>query len=151
MFRAFLTMFCLWMALLPAYAQVYRWVDEKGVTHYGERAPQGRKAQEVQNKLANPASAKSASAKPPNWQDQESEFQGRRLKAEQAAQAEAKKQAQEANQRQACNEARDNLARMRASSRMYKLNEKGERAYESEQQRDATIARYEQLIATRCR
>ena len=151
MFRTLLKMFCFWLVLLPAYAQVYRWVDEKGVTHYGERAPQGRKAQEVENKLANPPGAKSASAKPPSWQDQESEFQGRRLKAEQAAQAEAKKHAQEANQRRACNEARDNLVRMRASSRMYKLNEKGERVYESEQQRDATIARYEQLIATRCR
>ena len=151
MFSALLKIGCLWLLLLPAYAQVYKWVDEKGVTHYGQRAPQGSKAKEVDDKLANPAGAKSGSAKEPSWQDQESEFQGRRIKAEQAAQAEAKKQAQEANLRIACNEARDSLARMKASSRTYKLNEKGERVYNSEQERDAAIARQEQLIATRCR
>ena len=151
MFKALLKVFCLWLALLlPAAAQVYKWVDEKGVTHYGERAPQGRKAREVQDKLANPAGAKSATAKEPSWQDQESEFQGRRIKAEHAAQAEAKKQAQEANLRRACNEARDTLTRMKATSRMYKLNEKGEREFQSDQERDAAISRQEQLIATRC-
>jgi hypothetical protein len=38
----------------PALAQVYKWVDERGVTHYGERPPQGRKASEVPNKLGSP-------------------------------------------------------------------------------------------------
>ena len=151
MFKALLNLFCLSLVLLPAHAQVYRWVDERGVTHYGERPTQGHKAQQVQDKLANPAAAKSANSKPPSWQDQESDFQGRRIKAEQAAEAEAKKKSQEADQRRACIEARDNLVRMRASSRMYKLNEKGERVYESEQDRDAAIARYEKLIAARCR
>jgi len=39
---------------VPALAQVYKWVDEKGVTHYGERPPQGSKASEVPNKLGSP-------------------------------------------------------------------------------------------------
>ena len=51
-------------------AQVYKWVDERGVTHYGERTPQGRKGQEVQNKLANPAPGPGA-GKAPSWQEQE--------------------------------------------------------------------------------
>src|SRR5215470_8947134 len=38
----------------PAFAQVFKWVDERGVTHYGERPPQGAKAREVQDKLASP-------------------------------------------------------------------------------------------------
>src|SRR5260221_3402822 len=40
----------------PALAQVYKWVDERGVTHYGERPPQGGKASEVPDRLASPPS-----------------------------------------------------------------------------------------------
>lgn len=35
-------------------AQVFKWVDERGVTHYGERPPQGRKASEVPDRLGSP-------------------------------------------------------------------------------------------------
>jgi hypothetical protein len=38
----------------PAFAQVYKWVDERGVTHYGERPPQGSKANEVPSRLGSP-------------------------------------------------------------------------------------------------
>jgi len=41
-------------AAAPAFAQVFKWVDERGITHYGERPPQGAKATEVQDKLASP-------------------------------------------------------------------------------------------------
>jgi len=42
------------VAAAPASAQVFKWVDERGITHYGERPPQGAKATEVQDKLASP-------------------------------------------------------------------------------------------------
>ena len=45
---------------VPAFAQVYKWVDERGVTHYGERPPQGRKSTEVPHKLGTPAAPASA-------------------------------------------------------------------------------------------
>ena len=32
---------------LPAFAQVYKWVDEKGVTHYGQRPPADNKGQKM--------------------------------------------------------------------------------------------------------
>jgi len=41
-------------AAAPALGQVYKWVDERGVTHYGERPPQGGKASEVPDKLGSP-------------------------------------------------------------------------------------------------
>src|SRR5258706_13780417 len=40
----------------PALAQVYKWVDERGVTHYGERPPKGGKASEVPDRLRPPPS-----------------------------------------------------------------------------------------------
>lgn len=36
------------LAMVPAEAsKIYKWVDEKGVTHYGEKAPEGTKAATV--------------------------------------------------------------------------------------------------------
>src|SRR6267154_5920581 len=55
LFRA-LPHFLIFLAVAaPAFAQVYKWVDERGVTHYGERPPQGSKASEVPDRLASPA------------------------------------------------------------------------------------------------
>src|SRR5258705_5647409 len=56
LFRA-LPRFLIFLAVAaPALAQVYKWVDERGVTHYGERPPQGGKASEVPDRLASPPS-----------------------------------------------------------------------------------------------
>src|SRR5258708_36784377 len=57
LFRA-LPHFLIFLALAaPALAQGYKSVDERGVTHYGERPPQGRKASEVPDRLASPPPA----------------------------------------------------------------------------------------------
>src|SRR5882672_6266397 len=55
LFRALLHFLAFMTLAAPAFAQVYKWVDERGVTHYGERPPQGGKASEVPNRLASPA------------------------------------------------------------------------------------------------
>ena len=137
----------LWALLVPAYAQVYKWVDEKGVTHYGERPPQGKNAREVEQRLGNPAPAPGNSARQ-NWKDKDLEFRGRRIEAEQA---EAKQQQQEAANRQACNQARDRVAQMKTARRMYRLNEKGERVYQSDEEHQTAIAQLDRMVSERCR
>ena len=54
LFRALLHFLILATAVAPAFGQVFKWVDERGVTHYGERPPQGGKASEVPDKLGSP-------------------------------------------------------------------------------------------------
>ncbi len=137
----------LWALLVPAVAQVYKWVDEKGVTHYGERAPQGSKAEDVQQRLGKPGVAPGKAAQP-GWQEQDLEFRKRRIQAEQT---ESKNKQREDSQHQACNQARDQLAQMKSMRRMYRLDEKGERVYQSDEERGAAIARLEQQISERCR
>jgi hypothetical protein len=143
----------LWALLTPASAQIYKWVDEKGTTHYGERPPQGRAAREIEQRLANPAPApekavQAEKAAQPNWQDKELEFRGRRIEAEQADAAQKQK---EAANRQACNQARDRLAQIRMARRTYRLDENGERVYQSEEEQKALIAQQEQLVSEHCR
>jgi hypothetical protein len=137
----------LWALLVPAGAQVYKWVDEKGVTHYGERPPQGKKGETVEQRLANPAPAQGMPAQP-GWKEQDIEFRKRRIEAEQA---EAKGKQRDASQRQACNQGRDQLAQLKAARRVYRLDDKGERVFQSDEDRNASIARLEQLVAERCR
>ena len=136
----------LWALLLPAAAQVYKWTDEKGVTHYGERPPQGKNAEKVEQRLANPGPVPGKAAQP-SWQDKELEFRGRRVEAEQT---EAKQKQQEDANRQACNQARDRLAQAKSARRWYRLDEKGERVYQGDEEQKASIAQLEQLIAQRC-
>jgi Domain of unknown function (DUF4124) len=128
---------------LPADAQVYKWVDEAGVTHYGERPPQGRKAPALPSVPAGPAPAARS-----GWQEQERAFEQRRVEA---AQAEANAKQQQAALKQYCNQARDQLVRMKAAGRLYRLDENGQRVFESDAERDTAIARQEQQIAQRCR
>ena len=137
----------LWALLAPAVAQVYKWVDDKGVTHYGERAPQGRKADEVQQRLANPGSSPGGAAQP-SWKEQDLAFRKRRIEAEQA---EVKEKQREAAQREACNRGRDQLAQLRGARRVYRMDEKGERVFQTDEERKASIERLEQLVSERCR
>lgn len=137
----------LWALLVPAMAQVYKWVDEKGVTHYGERPPLGKKAEEVGQRLANPGPPPGKAAQP-SWKDQDLEFRRRRIETEQT---EAKDKQRDASQREACNQARDQLAQIRSARRLYRLNENGERVFQSDDERNASTARLEQLLAERCR
>lgn len=137
----------MWALLAPATAQVYKWVDEKGKTHYGERAPQGKKAQEVGQRLANPGPAPGKAAQP-DWREKDLEFRGRRIEAEQA---QTKQEQRETANHQACNQAQDRLAQIKSARSVYRLDEKGERVYQSDDEHRALIAQMERLISERCR
>ena len=136
-----------WALLISASAHVYKWVDEKGRTHYGERPPQNAKAQEVEQRLATPGRA-AGKADPSNWKEKDLEFRDRRIQAEQA---ETKQKQQEAVALQACNQARDALAQMKSARRMYHLDEKGGRVFQDEVEHQASIAQMERRVAQHCR
>lgn len=50
---------CLLALLLatPAAAEVYKWVDEQGVTHYSQQPPPGAEAQVIDPNIARPSDA----------------------------------------------------------------------------------------------
>jgi hypothetical protein len=141
-----LTFCLLWALVVPATAQVYKWVDEKGTIHYGERPPPDKKAQELEQHQANPGLAP-GKAEQPSWKDKELEFRSRRIETEQA---EAQRKQREDAQRQACNQARDQLGQMKLARRLYHLDDKGERVFQSDDERSASIAHQEQQVAQRC-
>jgi hypothetical protein len=132
-------------------APVYKWVDEKGVTHYSEAPPRDRKAQEVG---VQPAPAGKASQPPATnkWDDQEREFQRRRVEREEARrkkEAEDTKANREAKEN--CLVAQEQLHKLERGVPVYSINEKGEREYMDDKARAEELALAKKDIETYCK
>jgi hypothetical protein len=149
-FNALLMICWLSIVAVPAAAQVYKWVDDKGVTHYGERPPQGKDARALESRPAAspPPPATSPGSGAQDWQAKEQDLRRRRVAAEQA---EDRQKQQDKATATWCSQARDQLKQLQAAGSVYHLNDKGERVFQSDAERNATLARYEQQIAQHCR
>ncbi|TMH26100.1 MAG: DUF4124 domain-containing protein [Betaproteobacteria bacterium] len=151
LFRALLHFLIFLAAAAPAFAQVYKWVDERGVTHYGERPPQGSKASEVPNRLASPAPG-GAAAEANNPKDPSPEQSQARPKDQDARQSptktESRQDVEAAKRQQLCNQQRALLERLKQSPPSFTLNEKGEQI---PLDNSAAIARQEKFAAEQCR
>src|SRR5260221_8137588 len=150
LFRALLHFLILLATAAPAFAQVYKWVDEGGGTRYGEGPPQGGKASEVPNRLASPApggvtGSQGNSASNPRQGESPRKDQEPRPGTVQTEQTADK---QTIRRQEQCNQQRDLLARLKQSPPSFTLNEKGERV---QTDNSNTIARQEKLVAEQCR
>ena len=108
----------------PAHA-IYKWVDEKGVTHFSEYPPpDGTKVQKIEPKVTPPSS----DAKPlESWKQREQESRKNR-----------------------CTYARRELHVLEKQVPIYTINEKGDKVYMEDKDRPAQIARYKQAVAEYC-
>ena len=110
----------------PAYAEVYRWVDEHGNVHFGDRPP-GEQAEAVElDERALNVQEVSGERLEQQKKILDAYAEERRVRKEQAEQAAA----QAAERRQACHEVRDQLRQMRDGGFVwYELDTDGERVY----------------------
>ena len=119
----------------PAYAELYKWVDEQGKVHYSDQPASGKVKSEKKLEIRNqPAAAPAASANK-SWQEKNLEYKKRQSSA---ADAEAKKQkeAQEAKAKiENCDKAKKNLKTLEDGVRIYSYNDKGERSSMDDAQR----------------
>jgi hypothetical protein len=165
LFRALLHFLFFVAAAVPAFAQVYKWVDERGVTHYGERPPQGSKASEVPNRLASPAPAggEANNAKDPSGEASKPKDlnagqgparpkdQGLRPgpgKGQAPSRGPSTQEAEATKRQLLCDQQRALLERLKQSPPSYTLNDKGERV---PLDNSAAIARQEKFAAEQCR
>ena len=107
---------------------MYKWVDEKGTTHFSEHPPpDGRKASKVEPKVTPPSAPAAASRdNPQKWREQEADFRKRQLERSQREQADARDSAERAQQ---CSDARRRLAHYESMNRIFVTNEDGTRVY----------------------
>lgn len=135
--------------LIPALAQaqsVYRWTDENGVTHYGDREPTGRAADKV-NIRTGQSSGQPAQQSSPQEQvraldEQQAEHTRR---ANETAAEEARRKQREAN----CATARSNLQVLRTNARI-RIEEDGEQRYLTPEEIDTQTTRFEEIAAENC-
>ena len=120
------------LAQSASYAGVYKWIDDNGQVHYGEK-PGNTDAERVtirQNETTKPR----AIDKPEKDADESDKKQ-----AEQQGEPEIVPPSKK-EKRKLCNEARSDLAAINSRGRLREINEKGEYSYLSEKQRQQRVS-----------
>jgi hypothetical protein len=137
------------VSLFPAcaIAQMYKCVDERGVTHYSDKPSPGCKGSEVDIRGSPPVSG-TAPRSAPDLSRQETEFQRRRIARERE---EEKAAAQRAALERRCAAMHAELQRLGSMRRLVTVDAKGERTYVDDATRDARMASLKAEIDRQCR
>jgi hypothetical protein len=125
-------------------SQVYKWVDDKGVTHFGANPPQGQAATSVNTIIAQPKAPAAATKLTAPAVDSSNAEQ-------QAIDAKVKQQvAKDAAERKAyCESVRTNLAQLQNNPRL-RTEVNGEQVRLGEDERQAKIAETQKAIKDNC-
>ena len=133
-----------------ATADIYKWTDEDGQIHYGEK-PKGNSAKTI----ATPGYNKQPVAPPPDekqrlenirkWTDarQEEREEEKRRKAE--------LKAKKAERTKKCNRMKNEITDLDQGGRRYRLNENGQRYYYSDKDIEVKKDKLRQSIKKNCR
>ena len=133
------------LAASLCHAELYRWVDEHGQTHFGDQ-PQHRQPHEIAVRPA-PAAPQDPGRRMDKTRRLLNAFQ---IERQQAREEKAKRQEEMEKRRRKCIQARDNLRQYSESGNIYRLDESGKRVYLSEQQRAGVIHRHQEAVADWC-
>jgi len=142
------------LAALPAGSiaeTMYKWVDEKGVTHYSsDPPPEASKARKI-DVQPTPPSVPSAPQSAASWKDRARELENERRDKEQAeAKAGDAQKRQEAQRRDRCRRARVAIDQLNAGVPLYRYDAKGERQYVTDEQRAAEMESAKKAAAESC-
>lgn len=134
------------LSAAPVHAQMYKCVDERGVTHYTDKPRPGCKGGEVDIRPAPPISGKVQEHKE-DLVGAEREFRRRQIERDRKDQDEARKL--EAQKRR-CASMHSEYQRLTSGRRLARVNEKGERVYVEDAERERRAAQLKGEIARGC-
>ena len=137
------------MAAAPGFtagASVYKWTDDSGVTHFGDRQPNGASA-EIVNVRTGKSSGGQASRVSPQQQVQEIQErqQAEAQQRQETAQEEALRKQREAN----CATASSNLEVIESYARI-RVEENGEMRYLTPEEIEEQRKQFEEIAAENC-
>lgn len=127
----------------PAWAQMYKCVDERGVTHYSDQPRPGCKGGKVEIQASPPISG--SVQPPPAAEDlarQNADFRRRQIEREQIETSD--KTALE----ERCARLRHEHTVLASGIRLFKLNSQGEREYYEDPTRDARLLKLKEELRT---
>lgn len=151
-------MLTLLLAALPAEAELYKWTDAEGRVHFTDRKPvDGGKVETLKTPQARNPGGREAAAATASPQDQKSLLDRQKRMADILAQereqqeaAIASKKKEEAERLKKCHEARD-YRRNAQGSRLYDIDQKGERVYMDDKAYDAHMRELDKAIKEFCK
>ena len=137
-----------------AHGQLYKWVDKDGRVQYTDQPPPPGAASEgkklsIKSSPAEPQSKSGdKAAAPKSVAAQELEFQVRRIAKEQE---ESKQQAAEATNQRNCSISRNRLNDLESSGLLVTRDEKGERIYLADADREKVIEQARKNVSIYCK
>jgi len=140
---------CLVSLPLAVFAQqMYKWVDEKGITHYTDSPPPDGKANKVDIRPTPP----SGPVPPPvDYKQKEIDSRAEKVQKDQKEQRDAAQEAQDkALKKGRCIEAQRQLQLLSTQRPVYSTNEKGEKVYLEDEKRQAEIVKWQERAKTYC-
>ncbi len=125
----------------PSYAGVYKWVDQDGQVHYGDKPanPDADKISIRKNDTTKPRAINKDEKKPDD------------KKIEQTATEPKKVEISKKEKRQLCKEATNDITSITSRGRMREINTKGEYSYLSEKQRQQRLSAAKKKQGKFCR
>lgn len=144
--KGLLLLLCL-LTTPVAQAGTYRWVDENGQTHFGDRPPANTASDEVTLK----STAPSADSAVDERKRRVNEFlqQSERERAERNK-AEAERQARAASQESRCKALRARLKHLESVSGIYRLNNAGERVFVDDEENQRIRREFRAKVRSEC-
>jgi hypothetical protein len=133
---------------LPASAQIHQWKDENGKTVISDKPPVGYVPAKKQP--GNSAPAEQAAPKQPSLADREMEFRKRQKEAQENAEKVKKEEAAAAEKTENCQSARRQLQALESGERIALRNDKGERYYMDDAQREQETLKVKRFLETGC-
>ncbi|MEQ8185051.1 DUF4124 domain-containing protein [Marinobacter salarius] len=128
-------------------AGTYRWVDENGQTHFGDRPPANAASDEVELKAPAPSSDADARARKERMNEfLEQTEQERAERNEAKAQQEAKAAKHEAM----CESLRARLKYIKSVSGIYRLNNDGERVFVDDEENERIRQEFRTKVQNEC-
>lgn len=143
--RALLTL--LFLSPAASLAEVYRWVDEEGRTHFGDRPPAQATSQEIKVE-SSPARVDNAARDRQQKMNVFLEQKQQERDRQRAADAKAEKHA--AKRAELCAKLRARLKHLDSVSTFYNLNEQGERVFVSESENTRIRERFRKKVEETC-
>ena len=132
------TLLALALNVVPALAEVYRWVDENGEVHFGDRPPKSATADAEKIRVQTTPSADPHTAERRARAEKLSEAYAEDRKALAKSRADAKAEAKK--RKQACAQARKELSDLENANFIYVEGENGERDVLDGERYDAALA-----------
>jgi len=141
-------LFLLFLLTTPiVQAGTYRWVDENGQTHFGDRPPTNAASDEVELKA--PAPSSDAAARERRQRMNEFLEQSQRERAERN-EAEAKLEAKAAKHEARCEALRARLKYLKSVSGIYRLNSEGERVFVDDEENERIRQEFRARVQSEC-